>query len=834
MNFSKYAIAAALLATPLVAQAQDTLAKPHNDSRFGINGSKAFHIPEQMDGLVQQRFDWMKELGVRWDRIDLWWHVTEPKPDEFEFRRADMVFSAMERNGVQWYPILCYGAAWFEEGRNAPRNEAEYLAFADYVHETVSRYRDRATYWSVWNEPNIPTFWNIGPNPEAYARLLELSATAARRANPAAKIAAPAMAPLDRWDRKFTERLFRAGGLEHIDVFDYHYYRDTPPERHVAREIAEIRAVMARHGEVKPIWVTESGITTRTSDKEATYPLQASLIVRNHLICFAIGVERFFYFDLQNWYDDADGEWDSMLGLVEAGGEKKPSFDAYRTMVEEVDYIDIIGRCDAFGDGVEAVLMHDAESNEYKLAIWSPEEEPREVQIALAGESATIVHPYGERDILNATGGIATLIIDRHPRYVHNVDGLVYIGHAGAHLQPAMVILAENETAPLAIATHSLMENPEWKILESTHPKAIKVDADSGKVAYEGGLKNGVHDVVLAVELTHGPAGDRRTVRLERSAWVETISKFAITMHPIPRGEEIALQGTIANQGRENATGTPRVIRLTAAGEETIVELSETALSGGAALDVSPTVSSGEFVDLRESASYFLEYAGARSRPTNVYTASFGGESLPKVDGELSEWEGKPAIRLGEEEQLVRVHGGWSTDDLSARVWAHFTEDAVYIAADITDDDPMRNDKEPVSMWQGDALELYLGLGGPSARTVLDKTQDFQIGIAPDSSLGKPVVFLFHKDVILEGATVAAQKTERGYAMEAMIPIAELGFEGKLTANSLVGFDVIVDDFDDGDWAPAGNTAGRSLVWNGTSMNWIDPSNWGVAVLVKE
>lgn len=617
-------------------------------------------------------------------------------------------------------------------------------------------------------------------------------------------------------------------------MFDYHYYRNTPPEESVPREIAEIRAVMARHGEVKPIWVTESGITTRTGDKEGTYPLQASLIVRNHLVCFAVGVERFFYFDLQNWYDDPDGEWDSMLGLVEAGGEKKPSFDAYRTMVQEVDYLDIIGPCDAFGNGVEAVLMHDMNSNEYKLAIWALEGEPREVEIALAGSGATLVHPYGEREQLSATNGTTTITIDHHPRYVHGVDGLAYIGHAGAQLAPAMMILAESESASFTIETHPLLQNPEWKFAGSQRPSALTLDTNTGIVSYEGGLKGAVHDVSLVVELTHGPENDRRTHRLERNGWVETISKFGITMRPIPRGDEILIQGTIANQGRDSAEGEPRVIRRTLGGEETLLQLDNTILEPNAALEVSPAVDAQKFTGLGESASYFLEFAGARSRPTHVYTAGFGEDNLPTVDGDLSEWDGKPAIRLGDEEQLLRVHGGWSRENSSARVWAHFTRDAVYIGANITDDDPMRNDREPVSLWQGDALELYLGLGGPSARTVLDKSQDFQIGIAPNSSLGRPVAFLFHKDLLLENAEVVAKKTEKGYAMEAMIPIADLGFEGELSAGSMVGFDVILDDFDEGDWAPAGNTAGRSLVWNGTSMNWIDPSNWGVAVLVGE
>jgi len=64
-------------------------------------------------------------------------------------------------------------------------------------------------------------------------------------------------------------------------------------------------------------------------------------------------------------------------------------------------------------------------------------------------------------------------------------------------------------------------------------------------------------------------------------------------------------------------------------------------------------------------------------------------------------------------------------------------------------------------------------------------------------------------------------------------PLAEFG-EVSLKDGMALGFDVALDDLDAGDIALAGTDAGRQLMWNGNSQNWIDPSGWGMLVVRKE
>ena len=193
-----------LPAVPIDSATREAQARTY----FAINGSKVFHIPNEMDGVVAQRLAWMKELGVLWDRSDWWWHVIEPERGRFDFSLPDRIVERFEAHGVQIYPILCYGAAWFEEGKNGPSTEEERRAFADYVYKTVDRYKEHFTYWSIWNEPNILPFWAPEPNADDYAALLKVAYKAAKRADPECKICAPVVAPLQGYDRKFVERLY--------------------------------------------------------------------------------------------------------------------------------------------------------------------------------------------------------------------------------------------------------------------------------------------------------------------------------------------------------------------------------------------------------------------------------------------------------------------------------------------------------------------------------------------------------------------------------------------------------------------------------------------------
>lgn len=845
LSLSSLLIVVAGLAAPLPAM--DTLESERAGSFFALNGTKAFHIPDALETKAAERAGYMRELGVYWDRVDLWWHVVEAEPGQWDFSRPDAVFDFFEARDIQWYPILAYGAAWFEQGRTGPNKREEFDDFAEYAARTVDRYKERAHVWSVWNEPNIAGFWSPEPNPEHYFELLKATHDAIDAVAPDVELCAPVLAPLGAWDRPFTERLLQLGGSDYFDIFDYHYYRDTWPEKDLAPELAEIRAVMARHGGVKPVWVTESGITSKNTEAEETYPRQASLVVRNQLVALGEGVERFFYFDLQNWYDDKPESWDSQLGLVEAGGKRKPSFHAYRTMVGEMDHRDVVGRLHPFAEGVEALLVHDPDHDVYTMAVWDPAEETESVSITTAAADIVVVQPYGERDLRplevpRAPGQHTRTIdveIDRHPRYIRRVSGETYLPHAGVRLAPALTIMAPGESARIGLDVHPLLEETgaEIRFLETRSPEGLAWDAEAGMVMLEGALPEGKHDLTATIEVMLPGA---EPVVIARRAQVEVVASLRLTLRPHLEDDQLFARVLLQNQSRDQIGGTLTLAQAPVSREGEAVRLARKPiepLSAGETRVVSLPMDRAALPREVGVVSWTASFADLDSEPFLVYTAPVVDE-LPEVDGQIDEQWASPerAVRIGHEHQITRNHGEWTPANASGDLWLRFGRDAVYLGARIADNDPLHAGYPPLEMWKSDALELYLGLRGPVTRTSINKDFEYQIGLAPDTSeTDGPVVFWFHIDRVLDDAPVAATRTDDGWVLEAIIPLSAIeADEYAFTPGMLLGYDTALDDLDGGDFAPAGNQPGRALMWNGTGMNWINPAGWGMAHLVAE
>lgn len=855
---------------------------------FGLNGSKAFHFENPDSPVVAGRLELMRELGVQWERTDLWWHSVERSPGKYDWSRPDRVFDLFEAAGVQWYPVLDYGAAWWKD-RTAPANAAEIGEFAEFVYQTVSRYRGRAPWWSLWNKPNDSDFWTPQPNAEMYAALLKASAAAARQADPEVQLCAPVTAPMAGLDRGFIERLYQLGALEDFDVFDYHYYRNSPPESEVPAELAEVRALMARYGHEKPIWISEMGVSSGSPPdvlgmegteglpggggnlgvRKISYDQQAALVVRNHLLCLALGVERIFYFDLQNWFDDQPEVWDSTLGLVDAAGRRKPSFDAYRTLVRETNGKEFLGRCVSLGNGVEGVLIRDRDSGEYTLAAWHAGGTAASVEFEAvdAGRGISIIAKDGSEVTSTPALGIekaattrsVKLDLDHHPRYIHGVEGDVYLPDATIQLLPAHTILAPGEEYPLQVrAVSGLLEAPAITVQGTTVPAGIIWDPAGGTVALDGEASPGKHEVAAVVAVTHGAADARRTVILERRACVEVVPDLTIAIRPHRDGRVITTSSehlvplktlyvdtTLTNHSFLELSGTLTLVEYGAeqgteqgTGEVIMTESAVQVLKPFEVRRVQLGIPLARVRAYTGVTTLTAEFGPYRSRPFHIAPVAFSGkEKTPVVDGDLSDWpDSIPALRLNQARQVVYNSADeYDPSDISGEVRLWFTDSELYVAARVVDDQQTWNPNPPRRMDRGDSLALHLGLLGP-ARLGGGEYNDYEyhLGLAPMTAGGLPAAFGFHEGLVLEQTRIETRETADGYLLEARIPLGELASPLPiLEPGGFVGLDLSLHDGDTDDWAPVGKRRGRSLNWNRPPAEGSDSSaTWGLGVLV--
>jgi hypothetical protein len=299
-------------------------------------------------GLIRQTFDWA---------------AIETAPGRYDFRRYDALMTAAARHRLQVLPVLFNPPGFHSSGPPRPsrrgtfppRHPRDLGVFAAVV---ARRYgpggafwrahpslpADPIRAWQVWNEPSLPVYWPTGPSPKAYARLLAATARAIRVVDPAATIVCAGL-PQTRIGvpfARFAEGLYRAGAARSFDVLAIHpYARDAAG---VLAAVAEARALMDRHGDRSPIWVTEVGWASAGPPSDFTVGArgQAQRVQTTMLALAAdrrrLGLRGIVYFGLRDsaLYPGGHDFWGLHTGLVTLQGRAKPAFAAYRNAAARV------------------------------------------------------------------------------------------------------------------------------------------------------------------------------------------------------------------------------------------------------------------------------------------------------------------------------------------------------------------------------------------------------------------------------------------------------------------------------------------------------------------
>ncbi len=214
------------------------------------------HLPrdefDQREGILSL----MRVAGIGSVRCDLDWAAWEK---DNAYPRFAAVLDAAEREGVTVLPIL---------GGSSPRrvlpfeeHQDEFLAaFRPYVADVMRRFGPRLPAFEVWNEPNLPGWWNL-PNPTNYLAVLKAAHDEIKAANPDALVCLGGVSDVGLG---YIRALYELGAAPYFDVVCCHPYTiPLAPEGALDAKIESLRALMAEFGDAeKPIWITEVGFPT--------------------------------------------------------------------------------------------------------------------------------------------------------------------------------------------------------------------------------------------------------------------------------------------------------------------------------------------------------------------------------------------------------------------------------------------------------------------------------------------------------------------------------------------------------------------------------------------
>ena len=313
------------------------------DSQVALDAGFAWFVADTPERLrLAARLARMAGLTCLRDRLS--WARTNPAEGVYTWGEYAETARAQREAGITVYQVMHDCPEWAREaGRDPVSAHAapprDLRAVYRYFREAASAFPEEIPYWEIWNEPDI--FFFAG-RPEEYAGILKAAYLGCHHGNPNSRVLLGSLAhPPGQW----YQRALECGLSDYMDIWNMHYYGS--PEGVIDRIRANQAAMLASRPE-KPVWLTEMGVPAhRAADGSyvESEREQASYLVKAYSNSLGHGVDRFFYFFMQEFLEAASSLW----GITRVDLTPKPAYSALAQYAALVGGRHCLGRLD-WGD----------------------------------------------------------------------------------------------------------------------------------------------------------------------------------------------------------------------------------------------------------------------------------------------------------------------------------------------------------------------------------------------------------------------------------------------------------------------------------------------------
>lgn len=305
-------------------------------------------LPWFPEAAYRQQIAKLKELELQWIRMGLHWDRLEPAPGQWQWAEVDRVMQVVEQEQLKPLIYLVGSAPFATSAPSGVSNRDQYppinaQLFASSFATLASRY-PYAKAWQVWNEQNIPSFWQPAENPLQYQQLLESSLNALARARPDATQVIGGNAYYSQMPVQgglMLEALLRLGSVKRDRVTAYHPYSqepegDVPGAGDFISNANTVNQYLRQYGS-GPIWATEFGWSSYPGPAELQPIIgeqgQADYMLRRLALMSAMDFDRIFLFTLSD-LDARATPRDRFYGLLRLDGSEKPAYQALKRFLQ--------------------------------------------------------------------------------------------------------------------------------------------------------------------------------------------------------------------------------------------------------------------------------------------------------------------------------------------------------------------------------------------------------------------------------------------------------------------------------------------------------------------
>ena len=200
--------------------------------------------------------------------------------------------------------------------------------------------------------------------------------------------------------------------------------------------------------------------------------------------------------------------------------------------------------------------------------------------------------------------------------------------------------------------------------------------------------------------------------------------------------------------------------------------------------------------------------------PVNINVGGVQKTStVPTIDGT------KEALWNSYGLTTLKKSNGATGADLSATYRMTYDATNLYLFADVTDDTKVN---DSANDWEDDGVEIYIDLGNSKPGSYGANQYQYVFTWTNNLTANTPTSIAETKHGATAGVVSKQTSSASGYMMEIQIPWASLGGASMPVSGTYMGFDMSVNDDDDG------GTRDNQLSWNdATYGEWNNPSLFG-------
>jgi len=273
--------------TPVLEASQAT-PRGRAASGFAYGFNVAWRGDEDGAAFNQRTAEMVRQAGFQWVRFQVRWESLEPRPGEWDFRPIDRVLPVYEAAGLSVLASVVGAPEWARAANGGI--VADPATFREAMQRLASRYRGRIHAWEIWNEQNLAHELHGPVRVEPYCAVLRAGYEGVKAGDPEALVVFGGLTPtgvndltIAMDDVAYLEAFYALDGgscTRYFDVLGAHAnatlnppdtlwperpgpgpgWRDHPS--FYFRRVEQLRAVMERHGDRRPVWITEFGWTT--------------------------------------------------------------------------------------------------------------------------------------------------------------------------------------------------------------------------------------------------------------------------------------------------------------------------------------------------------------------------------------------------------------------------------------------------------------------------------------------------------------------------------------------------------------------------------------------